>query len=160
MKSIPLTLQFQDDINDYPRGDILSIRGQLHRHCINVNPALLLSALHNPPPLAEHFPDCELDLRFLQKIEHNLREVALLQQSYLKTYEEIENNKYLILFHERERQYAQVTSITTSKLEQFKNQQQQPQPSPAPPVAAVPSRTRQLNRTREAVNYADPLYDE
>lgn len=45
-------------------------------------------------------------------------------------------------------------------MEQFKNQQQQSLPSPAPPVAAVPSRTRQLNRTREVVNYADPLYDE
>lgn len=38
MKAIPLTLSSNEDINSYPRGELLSIRAERHPHAIIVNP--------------------------------------------------------------------------------------------------------------------------
>lgn len=60
------------------------------------------------------------------KIAYSVREGALLDGSYQKTYEEIENNKQFTLFHERERQFAKIASLTANKIDTLKVSQNNP----------------------------------
>jgi hypothetical protein len=38
MRALPLTLPFDDDINNFPRGDVVNIRGVKHNNAITINP--------------------------------------------------------------------------------------------------------------------------
>lgn len=73
MKAVALTLDFDGDINDYPRGDVLNIRGQPHEHMINLNPSILLFYLNNQLEVSLHSPEIAIEPCFLQMIDHNLR---------------------------------------------------------------------------------------
>ena len=46
MRAIPLTLLFDDDINNFPRGDIVNVRGQKHNNAININPQQLMLSIN------------------------------------------------------------------------------------------------------------------
>lgn len=56
MKAVPLTLDFRGDINDYPKGEVLNIRGQPHKHMIKIDVNSLLSYFNNLSPLNLHRP--------------------------------------------------------------------------------------------------------
>jgi len=69
MKAVPLTLDFSGDINDYPKGDVLNIRGQPHQHMINIDPSTLLFYLNNLSALTLHNPEIIIDISFLRMID-------------------------------------------------------------------------------------------
>jgi hypothetical protein len=56
MKAVPLTLDFRGDINEYPKGDVLNIRGQAHKHMIKMDVSSLLSYFNSLSPLSLHNP--------------------------------------------------------------------------------------------------------
>jgi hypothetical protein len=65
-------------------------------------------------------PQIRIDDSFLAKMSYSLREGALLDLSYQKTYEEIENSKQVTLFHERERQFSKISNLTANKIDSLK----------------------------------------
>jgi hypothetical protein len=86
MKALPLTLQFNDDINNYPLDSILTIKGEPYHNIIHINLDQFLYAINNPLAVQSHLPQIGLYESFLSKIGYSIREGALLDQSYQKTF--------------------------------------------------------------------------
>ena len=99
MKALPVGLEFNDDVNDYPVGPILTIKGEPYQNIVRIKPDELLFAVNNPLDCSFHRPQIMMDEGFMGKLAYSLRQGALLDLSYQKTYEEIENGKQIILFH-------------------------------------------------------------
>ena len=74
MRALPVSLHFLEDINDYPRGDILNIRGQKQNNVISVNAENLIYQINHSLPTLHHCPQTKLDPTFLKIIANNIKE--------------------------------------------------------------------------------------
>lgn len=86
MKALPLTLQFDDDINNYPLDNIVTIKGEPYHNIIKIKGDELLYSINNPLPIQSHRPHIHIDNSFLAKISSNIRQAAVQDLSYQKTY--------------------------------------------------------------------------
>lgn len=87
MKALPVGLDFYEDVNDYPVGPILTIKGEPYQNIVRIKPEELLFAVNNPRDCSLHKPQIMMDEGFLGKLAYSLRQGALLDLSYQKTYE-------------------------------------------------------------------------
>jgi hypothetical protein len=73
MKALPLTLDFNEDINYYPLDTIRTIKGEPYSNIIQIRCDQLLFSINSPLTAQHHLPQIHLDDRFLQKISFSIR---------------------------------------------------------------------------------------
>jgi|LakMenEpi03Aug12_release.lakeMendotaPanAssembly.Ray.scaffolds.fasta_scaffold776792_1 hypothetical protein len=73
MRAIPITLDFNDDINNYPLDSIRTIKGEPYSNILRINIDEFLFSINNPLPVRFHVPQIYLDHAFIAKIAFNIR---------------------------------------------------------------------------------------